>query len=123
MLCIILDGVSRMDQMDSIFYHSNRMCRMVKWCHAVCHDTVWSQSNESNLSNGSNGLHFFAFEPDMSNGQWCHVVLVHNVVGSQLNNYNKCNHTLTICLLCTLKIYNMLTAFYDLYVSYIFKSC
>ena len=54
MLCIILDGVSRMDQidqmdqMDSIFYHSNRMCRMVKWCHAVCHDTVWGQSNGSN---------------------------------------------------------------------------
>ena len=49
---------------------------------------------------------FFAFEPDMSNGQWCNVVLVHNVVGSQLNHYSKCNHTLTICLLCTLNIYN-----------------
>ena len=30
-----MDHIDQIDQMDSIFFHSNRTYRMVKWCHDV----------------------------------------------------------------------------------------
>ena len=35
--------IDQMDQMDSIFFHSNRTYRMVKWCHDVHNINVTSQ--------------------------------------------------------------------------------
>ena len=53
MLCIIpCAEVSRMgqiDQMDPIFFHSNRTYRMVKWCHDVHNINVASQMDPFSL--------------------------------------------------------------------------
>ena len=39
----------QIDQMDSIFFHSNRTYRMVKWCHDVHNINVTSQMDPFSL--------------------------------------------------------------------------
>ena len=41
--------IDQMDQMDSIFFHSNCTYRMVKWCHDVHNINVTSQMDPFSL--------------------------------------------------------------------------
>ena len=77
-----------MNEMDTIFFHSNDTCRMVKWCHAV-HDI--------DVVNVVESIHF-----------------VHSC--KLLNHKTKCNHntlynnTCSFCIfigreLCVIKVH------------------
>ena len=41
-----MDQIDQMDEMDSIFFHSNCIDRMVKWCHHVHNVNVASQMDQ-----------------------------------------------------------------------------
>ena len=41
--------IDQMDQMDCIFFHSNRTYRMVKWCHDMHNTNVTSQMDPFSL--------------------------------------------------------------------------
>ena len=46
-----MDQIDQLDRMESIFFHSNRTYRMVKWCHDVHSINVACQMDSFAINN------------------------------------------------------------------------